>query len=312
MSCVRCRRIEYYSTILLLVILLVCMYSYLYNARHHVLVSYQTKARAEEVFRTGNRKGDENLSVSDNRLAVDGKIQTRGQVDKPRIVAKHDKQDDYKDRQQADNKPRITEKITAKHDKQEDYKDLKDQDPQQVNDKPKIDDKHDKPRDEKVKNPQKVNDKPRIAAKQDGQVNYKDPQLVDDTLNEMKSNLADRKVPQGKAQVDEKTEDDKSIVGKEKLQANNGNIDPVMKMRGIVSEINKNEVVLNDDKFPSFDLVMIIQVHRRLEYLKMLLESLRGARDISEVLLVVSFDYYNEELFSVVDKVDFCKVIIFY
>ena len=159
-----------------------------------------------------------------------------------------------------------------------------------------------------------TDDKPSIAAKQDGQVSYKDPQLVDDksqALNEMKSNQADRKVQEDTPQVDERTEDEKNVVDKEKLQAN-GDTDPVMKMREIVSEINKNEVVLNDDKFPLFNLVMIIQVHRRLEYLKMLLESLRGARDISEVLLVVSFDYYDEELFSVVDKVNFCKVITFY
>ena len=86
--------------------------------------------------------------------------------------------------------------------------------------------------------------------------------------------------------------------------------DPITKMKEHISEINENEVIINDDKFPPFDLVMIIQVHRRTEYLKMLLESLRDARDISEVLLVVSFDYYDEELFSIVEKVDFCKVII--
>ena len=84
----------------------------------------------------------------------------------------------------------------------------------------------------------------------------------------------------------------------------------IMKMREQVDKMNKDEVVLNEDKFPSFDLVMIVQVHRRTEYLKMLVESLRNARDISKVLLVVSFDYYDEELFSVVDKIDICKVII--
>ena len=86
--------------------------------------------------------------------------------------------------------------------------------------------------------------------------------------------------------------------------------DPIMKMREQVDKMNKDEVVLNEDKFPSFDLVMIVQVHRRTEYLKMLVESLRNARDISKVLLVVSFDYYDEELFSVVDNIDICKVII--
>ena len=86
--------------------------------------------------------------------------------------------------------------------------------------------------------------------------------------------------------------------------------DPIMKMREQVNKMNKDEIVLNDDKFASFDIVMIVQVHRRAEYLKMLVESLRNARDISKVLLVVSFDYYDEELFSVVEKIEFCKVML--
>ena len=263
-SCIRCRRIEYYRTILILAILLVWLCTYLNNARHDVHVSSQKKARVKEVlsqYRTvlrGTRKDDENFPVGDKELAVDDKFQARVQADdKPRVTAKHDKQVN-KDFQQVDDKHQI---LTAKHDKQ-----------------------------------------------------AKDLQQVDDNaqaLNEIKSNRADSKVQEDKVQVDEKNEDDKSIVGKGKLQTND-NIDPVIKMREIVSEINKNEVVLNDDKFPSFGLVMIIQVHRRIEYLKILLESLRDARDISEVLLVVSFDYYDEELFSVVDKVDFCKVIVIY
>ena len=103
-----------------------------------------------------------------------------------------------------------------------------------------------------------------------------------------------------------------------KQDDNNGDDDnsrnedpPIMKMRELVSEMNKNDTILNDDKFPPFELIMIVQVHRRTEYLKSLVESLRVARDISKVLLVVSFDYYDEELLSVVDKIEFCKVIIY-
>ena len=102
-------------------------------------------------------------------------------------------------------------------------------------------------------------------------------------------------------QVEDKMIEDKQAVTEED--------DPIMKIREQVNKMNKDEIVLNDEKFPSFDLVMIVQVHRRTEYLKMLVESLRNARDISKVLLVVSFDYYDEELFSVVEKIEYCKVM---
>ena len=103
-------------------------------------------------------------------------------------------------------------------------------------------------------------------------------------------------------QVEDKMIEDKQAVTEKD--------DPIMKIREQVNKMNKDEIVLNDDKFPSFDLVMIVQVHRRTEYLKMLVESLRNARDISKVLLVVSFDYYDEELFSVVEKIEYCKVML--
>jgi len=86
------------------------------------------------------------------------------------------------------------------------------------------------------------------------------------------------------------------------------NYDTIRKLRDLIYQINDNGSVVNGDKFSTFDLVMIIQVHRRTEYLKMLVESLRLARDISKVLVVVSFDYYDKETLSVVEKIDFCKV----
>ena len=108
--------------------------------------------------------------------------------------------------------------------------------------------------------------------------------------------------PDNNPQVEGKMIEDKQAVTEED--------DPIMKIREQVNKMNKDEIVLNDDKFLSFDLVMIVQVHRRTEYLKMLVESLRNARDISKVLLVVSFDYYDEELFSVVEKIEYCKVML--
>ena len=103
-----------------------------------------------------------------------------------------------------------------------------------------------------------------------------------------------------------KGSDDKHKGGDDKVTADHN---AILKMREEINAINNDEVILNDNKFPPFELVVIVQVHRRTEYLKMLLESLREARDINTVLLVISLDYYDVELFSVVDKIDFCKVI---
>ena len=75
--------------------------------------------------------------------------------------------------------------------------------------------------------------------------------------------------------------------------------------------LNQQEKILNSDRFPplaSDDIVLIVQVHKRLGYLKQLLESLRAARDIDKVLLVVSHDYYYDEMNQLVETVEFCKV----
>lgn len=149
-------------------------------------------------------------------------------------------------------------------------------------------------------------------------VNYRDvheikskaekPHDGDDSRSEIPNKLQD-KLQDDNSKVTSNENDAKL----DKLKTTDKMItDPIIRIREQVNEINEKEVIINDDKFLTFDLVMIIQVHRRTEYLKMLLESLRNARDISKVLLVVSFDYYDDELFSVVEKVDFCKVMMSY
>lgn len=57
----------------------------------------------------------------------------------------------------------------------------------------------------------------------------------------------------------------------------------------------------------------MLQVHDRITYLRHLIVSLAQARDISEVLLVFSHDFYDEEINALIQSVDFCKVVqIFY
>ena len=74
---------------------------------------------------------------------------------------------------------------------------------------------------------------------------------------------------------------------------------------------NWEQRVLNADKFPPLSnegLVLVVQVHRREGYLKQLLESLRQASDIEKTLLVISHDYYYDEMNALVQSIDFCRV----
>ena len=75
--------------------------------------------------------------------------------------------------------------------------------------------------------------------------------------------------------------------------------------------LNAKERIFNDGAFPkltSDDIVIVVQVHRRIHYLRLLIDSLRSMRGIERILVIFSHDYYDEELNSAVQAIDFCKV----
>ena len=101
-------------------------------------------------------------------------------------------------------------------------------------------------------------------------------------------------------------------------------LDPVPSQKGPNSlqllhqhmqKLNDKQRVLNADKFPPLSndggLVLIVQVHKRENYLKQLFESLKRAKGIENVLLVISHDYYYDDMNTVVESVDFCRVSSF-
>ncbi|XP_042875548.1 alpha-1,6-mannosyl-glycoprotein 2-beta-N-acetylglucosaminyltransferase-like isoform X3 [Penaeus japonicus] len=77
-----------------------------------------------------------------------------------------------------------------------------------------------------------------------------------------------------------------------------------------------NETVLNEELFGPVHpdtIVIAVQVHNRLEYLRHLIVSLAQARDIDTVLLIFSHDNFDEDINQLVTTIDFCKVMqIFY
>ncbi|MGH0186640.1 UNVERIFIED_CONTAM: hypothetical protein FKN15_021967 [Acipenser sinensis] len=82
--------------------------------------------------------------------------------------------------------------------------------------------------------------------------------------------------------------------------------------RGIVYQLNFDQTIKNAEKItsrPKDDLVVVVQVHNRPEYLRLLVDSLRKAKGIENVLLIFSHDYWSPEINQVVATVDFCQVL---
>ena len=57
-------------------------------------------------------------------------------------------------------------------------------------------------------------------------------------------------------------------------------------------------------------VVIVVQVHDRANYLKILLDSLRKVKGIEKSLLIFSHDVFSKELNSIVQSIDFCPVSI--
>ncbi|XP_039554047.1 alpha-1,6-mannosyl-glycoprotein 2-beta-N-acetylglucosaminyltransferase [Passer montanus] len=80
--------------------------------------------------------------------------------------------------------------------------------------------------------------------------------------------------------------------------------------RSLVYRLNFDQPVRNAGRFPARpDVVLVVQVHDRAEHLRLLLESLRRAPGVENVLLVLSHDLWAEELNRLAARVDFCPVL---
>lgn len=77
---------------------------------------------------------------------------------------------------------------------------------------------------------------------------------------------------------------------------------------------NQNQTNDNDhdnDDDDKIGLVLLIQVHNRLIYLRELINSLSRVKFIEQALLVLSHDIYDEEINSFVRNISFCAVLYF-
>lgn len=86
-----------------------------------------------------------------------------------------------------------------------------------------------------------------------------------------------------------------------------------MVYRSLVYQMNFDQSIKNKNVVPNLlkedSLVIVVQVHNRPDYLKLLVESLRKVSGIENVFLIFSHDFWSADINSIVSSVDFCQTL---
>ena len=81
-----------------------------------------------------------------------------------------------------------------------------------------------------------------------------------------------------------------------------------------IHEANQRQQIFNLDTFDLLAsdnaVVIVVQVHNRIDYLRYLIDSLAKAKDIHQTLLIFSHDWFDDEMNQLVRSVDFCPVSV--
>ncbi|XP_056301362.1 alpha-1,6-mannosyl-glycoprotein 2-beta-N-acetylglucosaminyltransferase [Danio aesculapii] len=84
----------------------------------------------------------------------------------------------------------------------------------------------------------------------------------------------------------------------------------IQNMRKSIYDSNYRQFIQNGDQFPSDpEVVIVVQVHNRPAYLKMLIQSLEKVTGIQNALVIFSHDYFSEEISGMVKEIAFCRVL---
>ncbi|VDN57790.1 unnamed protein product [Dracunculus medinensis] len=80
--------------------------------------------------------------------------------------------------------------------------------------------------------------------------------------------------------------------------------------------LNENSEVLNVNKFgpvQNSKIIIAVQIHNRIEYLRHLIDTLEKAKNIEDSLLIFSHDFASIEINKLIRDIKFCRVMqIFY
>lgn len=79
----------------------------------------------------------------------------------------------------------------------------------------------------------------------------------------------------------------------------------------VIKVKNHQQLVINLDRFElnDFKIVIVVQVHSRIFYLKLLIESLSNVRGIENVLLIFSHDVFDLKINRLIEEIRFTKVL---
>jgi alpha-1,6-mannosyl-glycoprotein beta-1,2-N-acetylglucosaminyltransferase len=70
-------------------------------------------------------------------------------------------------------------------------------------------------------------------------------------------------------------------------------------IRRSIERYNEYQTIINEEVFGPLmndSIILVVQVHKRISYLRHLIVSLAQAGDISQTLLIFSHDFYDEEI----------------
>ena len=82
-----------------------------------------------------------------------------------------------------------------------------------------------------------------------------------------------------------------------------------------INAANSYSALFNEDEYDKLNddnLVIVVQVHNRLNYLKALIRSLSKVQNINETLIVFSHDYYDDNINNLIKHIPFAKVMLYF
>lgn len=92
----------------------------------------------------------------------------------------------------------------------------------------------------------------------------------------------------------------------------NHTINPIDVVKSI-SYLNEHHEILNSEiGLDKVSIVLVVQVHNRAEYLKLLIDSLQKVKGIEKALIVFSHDIYHPPVNELIVNIKFCQVIQIY
>lgn len=156
------------------------------------------------------------------------------------------------------------------------------------------------PQDDGELDKQLENDKVEIINKNDDKLDKINEEEINDKVDTI--NKHDNKVKKiNNNEINDKVE----IINEKEISGQNT-------IKDKMKQYNDKQNVLNEEihgPLTNDSLVIVVQVHSRIIYLKYLIESLAKAKYINDVLLIFSHDVYEENMNQLIQNIAFCKVM---